>query len=298
MFGYVVVNKPELKIKDFDRYQEYYCGLCHALKERHGVAAQMSLSYDATFATVLLTSLYEPITLAQKKRCLRHPAEKRTYLQNFFIDYVADMNLVLTYYKCLDDWVDEKKVTRLSYSKAIVNGVKKIKSKYPKKVKVIRGKLAELQNLEKQGVYDIDVLSRTFGDIMAEIFDISPKECNVNGIYGDEWKQDLRKLGFLLGKYIYIIDAYDDVEKDIEKGSFNPFIDRFNNSKLIMDAKTSEEKQEFDVWVRDLLMLIATDLAGVYEKLPIIEDVAILRNIIYSGIWTKYFSICERRNKK
>lgn len=298
MFGYVVVNKPELKIKDFDRYQEYYCGLCHALKERHGVAAQMSLSYDATFATVLLTSLYEPITLAQKKRCLRHPAEKRTYLQNFFIDYVADMNLVLTYYKCLDDWVDEKKVTRLSYSKAIVNGVKNIKSKYPKKVKVIRGKLAELQNLEKQGVYDIDVLSRTFGDIMAEIFDISPKECNVNGIYGDEWKQDLRKLGFLLGKYIYIIDAYDDVEKDIEKGSFNPFIDRFNNSKLIMDAKTGEEKQEFDVWVRDLLMLIATDLAGVYEKLPIIEDVAILRNIIYSGIWTKYFSICERRNKK
>lgn len=298
MFGYVVVNKPELKIKDFDRYQEYYCGLCHALKERHGMAAQMSLSYDATFATVLLTSLYEPITLAQKKRCLRHPAEKRTYLQNFFIDYVADMNLVLTYYKCLDDWVDEKKVTRLSYSKAIVNGVKKIKSKYPKKVKVIRGKLAELQNLEKQGVYDIDVLSRTFGNIMAEIFDISPKECNVNGIYGDEWKQDLRKLGFLLGKYIYIIDAYDDVEKDIEKGSFNPFIDRFNNSKLIMDAKTGEEKQEFDVWVRDLLMLIATDLAGVYEKLPIIEDVAILRNIIYSGIWTKYFSICERRNKK
>lgn len=298
MFGYVVVNKPELKIKDFDRYQEYYCGLCHALKERHGVAAQMSLSYDATFATVLLTSLYEPITLAQKKRCLRHPTEKRTYLQNFFIDYVADMNLVLTYYKCLDDWVDEKKVTRLSYSKAIVNGVKNIKSKYPKKVKVIRGKLADLQNLEKQGVYDIDVLSRTFGDIMAEIFDISPKECNVNGIYGDEWKQDLRKLGFLLGKYIYIIDAYDDVEKDIEKGSFNPFIDRFNNSKLIMDAKTGEEKQEFDVWVRDLLMLIATDLAGVYEKLPIIEDVAILRNIIYSGIWTKYFSICERRNKK
>ena len=298
MFGYVVVNKPELKIKDFDRYQEYYCGLCHALKERHGVAAQMSLSYDATFATVLLTSLYEPITLAQKKRCLRHPAEKRTYLQNFFIDYVADMNLVLTYYKCLDDWVDEKKVTRLSYSKAIVNGVKNIKSKYPKKVKVIRGKLAELQNLEKQGVYDIDVLSRTFGDIMAEIFDISPKECNVNGIYGDEWKQDLRKLGFLLGKYIYIIDAYDDVEKDIEKGSFNPFIDRINNSKLITDAKTGEEKQEFDVWVRDLLMLIATDLAGVYEKLPIIEDVAILRNIIYSGIWTKYFSICERRNKK
>lgn len=298
MFGYVVVNKPELKIKDFDRYQEYYCGLCHALKERHGVAAQMSLSYDATFATVLLTSLYEPITLVQKKRCLRHPTEKRTYLQNFFIDYVADMNLVLTYYKCLDDWVDEKKVTRLSYSKAIVNGVKNIKSKYPKKVKVIRGKLAELQNLEKQGVYDIDVLSRTFGDIMAEIFDISPKECNVNGIYGDEWKQDLRKLGFLLGKYIYIIDAYDDVEKDIEKGSFNPFTDRFNNSKLIMDAKTGEEKQEFDVWVRDLLMLIATDLAGVYEKLPIIEDVAILRNIIYSGIWTKYFSICERRNKK
>lgn len=298
MFGYVVVNKPELKIKDFDRYSEYYCGLCHALKERHGMAAQMSLSYDATFAAIVLSALYEPITFVQKKRCLRHPGEKKTYLQNFFIDYVADMNLVLTYYKCLDDWSDERKLIKLGFSKTIISGVKKIKKKYPQKVRVVRDKLRELEQLEKQNNTDIDTLSGVFGDIMAEIFDINPKDCNVNGIYGNQWKQELRRLGYLLGKFIYILDAYDDIEKDIKEGSFNPFIGRYNSSKIIVDAKTGEEKQEFDVWVRDLLMLIATDLAATYEKLPIIEDVAILRNIIYSGIWTKYFSICERRNKK
>ncbi len=296
MFGYVVVNKQELKIKDFDRYQEYYCGMCHALKEKHGTMAQMSLSYDVTFGAILLSALYEPITLRQEKRCIRHPMKKKKYLQNFFIDYMADINIVLTYYKCIDDWEDEGSFFKLSYGKTIVNSVKKIKRKYPKKVKIIRDRLKKLSAYEKECNTNIDTLSSVFGDIMAEVFDINPKECKVNGIYGNEWIRDLRSLGFHLGKFIYILDAYDDVENDIEKGCFNPFMDKYKNSRIILDNKTGKKKSDFDVWVRDLLMLIAADIAKAYEKLPIVEDVAILRNIIYSGIWTKYFSICERRN--
>ena len=106
MFGYVTINKPELKVKEYDRYWAYYCGVCHALKEEQGMFAQVSLTYDATFAAVLLTALYEPKTRKKSGRCMIHPAGKKNFLENAAISYVADMNLVLAYYKCLDDWED------------------------------------------------------------------------------------------------------------------------------------------------------------------------------------------------
>lgn len=289
MFGYVVVNKPELKIKDFDRYREFYCGLCHALRERHGVAGQISLSYDAAFAAVILTALYEPYTRELERRCMVHPVGKKRYLQNKIIDYVADMNLVLTYYKCLDDWEDDRNYIRLSYGGMIKNEVKKIKLEYGEKVKFIRDRIRRLGKLEKEKSTNIDELAGTFGDIMGEILAVKPESITDmpdENVYNDDWEEELRSLGFYLGKFIYILDAFDDVEEDIEKGRFNPFATKYESDSKI-----------FNDWVKKLLMMVAAELAKYYEKLPIVDETAILRNIIYSGIWTRYFSICERRKK-
>jgi hypothetical protein len=106
MFGYVTVNKPEMKVKDYERYRMYYCGVCHALRNTDGAMGQMSLTYDSTFAAVLLTALYEPDTKMKEATCMVHPVGKKKYLENEVIQYIADMNLILTYYKCLDDWED------------------------------------------------------------------------------------------------------------------------------------------------------------------------------------------------
>ena len=111
MYGYVIVNKPELKFKEYDRYRSYYCGLCDILREQYGIRGQVSLSYDMTFLVILLTGLYEPQTAYLEKRCIIHPVAKHPVRKNEVTSYVADMNVLMAYYKCVDDWKDEKKVT-------------------------------------------------------------------------------------------------------------------------------------------------------------------------------------------
>lgn len=104
MFGYIVVNQAEMKYKEFDVYHSYYCGLCRRLKEKYGIAGQLSLSYDMTFLLMVLTGVYDPETDVDSCRCIAHPFEKHTTRINAFTDYMADMNVLFTYYKCQDDW--------------------------------------------------------------------------------------------------------------------------------------------------------------------------------------------------
>lgn len=125
MYGYVIVNKPELKFKEYDRYRSYYCGLCDILREQYGIRGQVSLSYDMTFLVILLTGLYEPQTAYLEERCIVHPVAKHPVRKNEVTSYVADMNVLMAYYKCVDDWKDEKKVTRLTYSRLLKGQVKK-----------------------------------------------------------------------------------------------------------------------------------------------------------------------------
>ena len=151
MYGYVIVNKPELKFKEYDRYRSYYCGLCDILREQYGIRGQVSLSYDMTFLVILLTGLYEPQTAYLEERCIVHPVAKHPVRKNEVTSYVADMNVLMAYYKCVDDWKDEKKVTRLTYSRLLKGQVKKICGKYPQKAEAIRQALSGLSAAEKAG---------------------------------------------------------------------------------------------------------------------------------------------------
>ena len=133
MFGYIVVHQPELKVREYETYRAAYCGLCRSLKNRHGRLGQMTLSFDMTFLALLLSGLYEPETASGCGRCLAHPMQKHHYLSNPYYDYAADMNLLLTYYKCLDDWQDERKFTRLIFAKLLGLKMPKIRRLYGQK---------------------------------------------------------------------------------------------------------------------------------------------------------------------
>lgn len=119
MFGYIVVHKPELKVREYETYRASYCGLCHSLKKQSGRIGQLTLSFDMTFLALLLTGLYEPETVTKSARCIAHPVEKHFYRENRYFDYAADMNVLLTYYKCLDDWQDERKLTACLFGQAL-----------------------------------------------------------------------------------------------------------------------------------------------------------------------------------
>ena len=109
MFGYVTICEPELKVKDLRKYKAYYCGLCRNLKDEYGFMGQMTLTYDMTFAVILLSSLYESIAEVEMHRCKVHPVKKQPMLRNKITSYAAAMNVLLAYYHMEDDWQDDRK---------------------------------------------------------------------------------------------------------------------------------------------------------------------------------------------
>lgn len=273
MFGYVVVNKPELKIKDFDLYQSFYCGLCHSLHHMFNRSAQMTLNYDLTFLAILLSGLYEPQSEILQERCVMHPLSKHTKIKNAYIDYAAEMTVVLTYLKCEDDWDDERRYRSRAFMGLLKSSYQSLQVKYPEKIKKMENSLKKIHELEEKKEYDLDKLSSLFGVVMGEIL---AYQC-------DEWNDQLYTLGDYLGRFIYIMDAYDDVEEDMKQGSFNPFIDEYKN-------------ENFDERVKVMLELMIATSADAFEMLPIIEHVDILRNIIYSGVWARYEAVRKKRS--
>ena len=272
MFGYVTVNKPEIKFKDFDMYRSFYCGLCRELRERYGISGQISLTYDMTFVVLLLSGLYEPPTRKGKSRCAVHPLKPQTVRKNAVTEYCADMNVILSYYKCMDDWKDERKYIRRAYATLLKNSGKKHMAAYQEKMRRIREALEELSRLEKQGETDLDLVAGCSGKIMEEVF----------AFRKDVWEASLRRMGFYLGKFIYILDAYDDVEKDAENGNYNPFLEKY-------------KMEGFEAEVRGMLIMMLSEACREFEKLPIIRYGDILRNILYSGVWCRFTAIGEKR---
>ena len=135
MFGYIVMNKPEIKMKDFDLYRSFYCGLCRELREKYGISGQITLSYDMTFVILLLSGLYEPKTYKGITRCILHPVRKQPVRKSEVTEYCADMNVLLTYYKCLDDWKDDRKYVKLGYAKLLEGKNNRLLKLYPDKAK-------------------------------------------------------------------------------------------------------------------------------------------------------------------
>lgn len=293
MFGYLVVNKSELKFKEFDQYRRYYCGLCQRLKKRYGRKGQIALSYDMTFLTILLSGLCEPECVKGKKRCPAHPWKKQEYLYNSCTDYAADMTVLLTYYKCIDDFKDEKKWFRKRYAKSLEKEKQRLRERYGNQIENVEDAMAEFSRIEEEyagklssgekGTADLacpDALMDAFGRVLSQFFLYVPSRKD------QLWLENLEKIGYDIGRFLYLVDAYDDLEQDRKKGCFNP---------LFFSPLSGEA---FDIWIEDVLRSIIARAAREFEMLPIVEDVGILRNILYSGIWTRFCQVREARGKK
>lgn len=275
MFGYIVVNQPEMKFREFDVYRSYYCGLCKSLKERYGTRGQMTLSYDMTFLALLLSSLYEPETITGYRRCIAHPVQKHFYRQNEFSDYAADMNLLLSYEKCIDDWKDEHKTTKRMMAALLQGKNKKVYERHSKKIDRICASMDQIHALEKENACNIDEISGAFGEVMAEIF----------AYRADEWEETLRTMGFFFGKFIYLMDAYEDIEEDLKVGTYNPFRELY-------------QEPDFEERAEQILLMMMAECSKAFERLPIVENTEILRNILYSGVWCRFEQVKQKRKEQ
>lgn len=274
MFGYVQVRKPELKIKDYDVYHAYYCGLCERLKKKHGFKGQITLTYDMTFLVILLTSLYDIRCSHEKVHCIVHPAKKHDILYNEVTDYCADINMILSYYHCKDDKEDDRSVKGAVGTAVYKKTGQKLSRKYKNQANVIKKTLNELDILEKTGSNDIIALADCFGKLLAEIF----------AYREDIFKKYLMDMGYYLGRFIYIMDAYDDLKDDLEKNRFNPF-------------KEIYKEDDFEDKVKDMLYNEISLACAAFEQLPCIEHLDILRNILYAGVWNQYDKLQNNTEK-
>ena len=148
MFGYVTIRKDDLKIKDYDKYHAYYCGVCQDLKESYGFKGQATLTYDMTFLAILLTGLYEDKTVREEHYCIAHPGRKHVCLRNEFSRYAADMNILLRFYNLLDDCEDEKKHAAYVGAKALRGSFLKVAEKYPRQTRAVKEYLKKIHICE------------------------------------------------------------------------------------------------------------------------------------------------------
>ena len=272
MFGYVRPNLADMSEGDQARYRSHYCGLCHAIGARHGQLARMTLTFDLTYLTIFLGSLYEPEEQGGEGKCMPHPVKAHQWTRSKITDYAADMTIALTYHKLVDDWQDDRNLAAKGASAWLKKAYTRVRAEYPRQCDAIEASLRALAEVEKRRDPSPDAAAKCFGDLMAELFVMAE----------DYWANALRAFGYSLGRYIYILDATCDYDKDVKSGSYNPVI--------LMEKKPED--------MRDTLELLLGDASAAFEKLPLIQDEAILRNILYSGVWQGYNEYLHKKDKK
>ena len=276
MFGYVRINKMDLTFREYEHYKAYYCGLCKYLKINHTELSRMTINYDITFLIVLLSSIYQPSAQVFHEKCIVDPVKKKKHIINEITEYAASMNILLAYYKLEDDVNDEGDIKSRLVRRAYRKSFKTAYDKYHQKADFIKACLGELRSLEEDQSTSIDQTSNCFARLLEEIFDYKD----------DEYRDRLRKVGFNIGKYIYIMDAYEDLDQDLEKGRYNPF------------SSYKDDREGLKVKVDKLIGMTLARLEEAILNLDIKVNKSIIDNIIYSGVYLRYKGLINGADKK
>lgn len=307
MLGYVKVEKGELKVREYEIYSGYYCGICKSIGKRYGQLPRMALSYDAAFLAVLLASLDETPDAPCQEHCIASPVKKKTIIRNRAIDYAGDVMLLLAWYKLLDDAHDEGKFSAKATTVFLKSIYKKLRSQYDRLCSDMEMHLAELRELEESKCDSIDMAAEAFAKIMEDIFSEGarivygePAPTGSSECHGESWiispdtpkntaaaqpkapQQTLAEIGYHMGKWIYLIDAVDDIAENIRSGAYNPLLFRFT-----YDAET-ETPESFKTRIEEQLRFNLFHYLAVISNctaaLDIRKNQGIIDNIIYFGL--------------
>jgi hypothetical protein len=283
MFGYVTPCKMELKIKDYEKFKAYYCGLCKSIKTNVGNVPRMSLNYDMTFLAILLDSLSDNKITYIKQHCAIHAFKKKIVItDNPNLEYAAFCNTALSYYKFLDNINDDNSIKSKIFSLLFKGYIRKTPSKLKGHLVYMENKLNQLYKFEGNPENkSIDNISHPFAELTGFILSSYENNKNKNNLY---W------LGYNLGKWIYIIDAWDDLEKDMTNKKFNVINSCFNNDSLPYSefSKQIEDKVDF------ILGTCAAQCMHFFEKLSLKKNEELLYNILQYGLLEKMDKVFKR----
>ena len=280
-------DKPELKIREYEIFRGYYCGVCKSIKNNYGQIPRFTLTYDSSFLALLLDSMSKKEVNISIERCIAHPVNKRKVIKNsIFVDYASDMNIILAYLKVKDDWNDERKIYAFPAMLALKKAYKKVYKKYNEKCSRISDSLKKLNDLEKRKSSSLDEVSILFGKVMEEVTDCPYIE-------DDNQRKALKWIGYNIGRWIYILDAYDDIEKDIKNKSYNPLIYQYEYNNQSLNDFKAEIVKDIDF----LLVFILSEIEKGFNLIDVYKNKEIVENIIYLGMLKKTEAIIKGSGK-
>lgn len=288
MYGYVRPFRPELKIREFERYKAAYCGLCHALRRRFGLRARFCVNYDMTLPLLLLPEAPQFC----RKRCPASPFKKKCVVcVSAPLDRIADMTMILAYHKMSDAVHDCRGFKRLGARLgrfALRRAYRRAAAREAAFDCAAAARLAELAELEKtlsaaDAAAALDRTAACFAEITALFALLSPE-------YARLW----REIFYHIGRYVYILDAADDYEADVRRGRFNPLSLRYNLRSAALPDDVRDD-------LRKTIELSLSMAAAAFELLPTAEGTPLCANILYLGlpaVVEEVFSEERHRKKK
>jgi hypothetical protein len=253
----------ELRVREQREYRSLYCGLCKAINRRYGQFARLVLNYDCTFLAAFLYALSDtPHAPCTMKRCALKPFRGKNPVaqSSAMLDFAADANVLLAYHQMADDWMDERRFRAALGYVFLRKAAKKAAQRQPDLDKTFTVRLRRLRILERDETACTDEPADTFGDLLRELVLHGP-------IPGESERIAAGWMAYNLGRWIYLIDAWDDRQKDQKHGAYNPFV-----------------KAQMDVSEASFLLYVSlAEAEKAYDLLPINQDMGLLNNIIHLG---------------
>ena len=282
LFGYVRPKKSELLVREFEEYSGIYCSLCRSLGRRYGFAARLALNYDCTFyALVLLSASPKPFPGFQKGRCTVNPLKKCAFCGSGQreLDEAAALTILLLYHKLLDDLADSgfwKKVLRLLPYPLVRHAYRRALRDYPAMGEIV-SRAMELQNDAEHGeAPGVDLCAEPMAGMLGRILELSA---------GEEGPQSpkarvLGRFGYCLGRWIYLIDAADDLGDDLKTGSFNPFAVRFRLNAQSPPEQIADARD----FANQVLNQTLSQLGAAVNLMDLNSLGPIVRNVVFLGL--------------
>ncbi len=267
MFGYVIPDKQNMYIKDFNVFQAFYCGLCKTLGKTGSQITRLCTNYDMTFYNVLLHSLCDCDVRFERKVCFYNGRKKVVVAPDELSLKMADMAVLLVYYNAEDDVTDGKK-SRILVKWRLAPRKRKAAKNLPEVDKLMKQSFSRLNKLEKEKCDSIDMVADTFASLMRDVTKCFVKTDDV-----------IDTFTYNLGRLVYLLDAVDDVEKDQKKGRYNP---------LLLNYGECAKKQDYLVKNADELSFLLNSaynkMVGSYNAMNIVRYEGVLSNTVYLGI--------------
>ena len=281
MFGYLKPDKPYLYMKDDVLYQALYCGVCKSIGKNAGQIARFTLTYDVAFMSAICHNILGVDVKINKEHCITHVIRKTPVAAPDEISLMlADVNVILAYYKLLDDTVDEKKGALKS--KIFLNAYKKAKKRMPEFDNIVKTQTANLLALERANSDSIDMVADSTANILVNAS---------RQVLKDKSTEYTDGLFYSIGKWIYLIDALDDYDKDVKKGNFNVFFNAYKETSFENLIKNKGEEISF------VFNGIFLKIAENYSQIKTYYNTDLVKNVISRGIPEVTKSVIMKKSK-